>query len=82
MHEKVGLSGIITTKEFYRMLGEMYHIPKVLRFIIIKEMVKMKMIKEIDKKNIRILPLLTDPEINTNRFYEEAGMYNKKNNKT
>jgi len=72
--EKVGLSGIITYKEFYRTLGEMYHIPKVLRIIIIKEMVKLKMIKEINKQNLKILPLIIDPEININRFYEEAGI--------
>ena len=72
--EKVGLSGIITNKDFCRILGEMYHIPKVLRVIIIKEMIKLKMIKEVDKQNIKILPLLIDPEININRFYEEAGI--------
>jgi len=74
MHEKVGLSGFITHKDFYRILGEVYHIPKVLRVIIVKEMVKLKMLKEEGLKHIRVLPLLTDPEINVNRFYKEAGL--------
>ena len=73
--EKVGLSGIITHKNFCRILGEVYHIPKVLRVIIIKEMIKLNMVKEIDKQNMRILPLITDPEVNINRFYKELRMF-------
>ena len=74
VYEKVGLSGIISKKNFHRMLGEVYHIPKVLRIIIIKEMVKFKMLKEIDNKNIRVLPIILDPELETNCFYEKAGL--------
>lgn len=73
--EKVGLSGIITHKDFCRILGEVYHIPKVLRVIIVKEMIKLEMVKEINQKHLKILPLITDPEVNINRFYKELGMF-------
>jgi len=75
LHNKVGLSGIITKQDFCRILGESYHIPKVLRVIVIKEMIKIKMVEEIDHKHIKVLPLILDPEINVNRFYEEAGLF-------
>jgi len=79
LHDKVGLSGMITHKNFCKMLGEVYHIPKVLRVIIIKEMVKLNMIKEINHNDILVKKLITDPEINISRFYEEAGLWDKKN---
>jgi len=76
LYEKVGLSGIITKKDLFRMLGESYHIPQVLKIIVVKEMVKMKMIEErINKQYYKILPLLIDPELNSNKFYEKLGLY-------
>lgn len=73
--EKVGLSGIMLKEKFYRLLGETYHIPKNLRVIILKEMVKYKMIEEVDKKCIKVSPLLIDPEVDTNKFYRQLGLF-------
>lgn len=74
-YEKAGTGNIINNKDVFRILGEVYHIPKVLRVIIIEEMIKLKMLKKIDKDYTEILPLITDPEININRFYKEAGFF-------
>ena len=73
--EKVMLDRNMTKDDFYKMLGEIYHIPKALRIIILKEMAKLRMLKEIGHKHIEVLPLLTDPEININRFYKQIGLF-------
>ena len=75
IYEKVGLSGNMIKEDFYKMLGEIYHIPKVLRIIILKEMEKMKMCELIDKQYIKVNPLIIDPEENPNKFYQELGLF-------
>jgi hypothetical protein len=75
IHEKVGLSGFMLKENFYRLLGETYHIPKNLRVVILKEMVKYKMIEETDKRHIKVLPLMIDPEENANKFYDQLGLF-------
>ena len=74
--DKVGLNRLMNKKNFYKMLGETYHIPKVLRIIILKKMTELRMLKEIGHRDIEVLPLLTDPEINVNRFYKQIGLLN------
>jgi hypothetical protein len=73
--EKVKNDRRLTKEEFYKMLGETYHIPKLLRVVILKEMAKLRMLKEISHRHIEVLPLLTDPEININRFYKQVGLF-------
>lgn len=75
LHERVGLSRYMNKKDFYKLLGETYHIPKPLRVIILKEMAKLKMLEETNHRHIKVLPLVTDPEININRFYKELGFF-------
>jgi len=72
--DKVSLDRLLDKENYYKMLGEVYHIPKVLRIVILKEMAKLQMLKEIDNRYIEVLPLLTDPEININRFYKQVGL--------
>ena len=57
------------------MLGRVYHIPKKLRVVVIKEMEELKMITEGRKGIIHILPMITDPEKDANKFYEELGIF-------
>lgn len=73
--EKVESDRRLTKEEFYKMLGETYHIPKLLRVVILKEMAKLRMLKEIGHRHVEVLPLLTDPEININRFYKQVGLF-------
>lgn len=75
INDKVGINRNMTKDNLYKILGEVYHIPKILRVVILKEMAKLKMLKEIDHRHIKVLPLLTDPEININRFYKEVGIF-------
>jgi len=73
--DKVSINRLIEKNKFYKMLGEIYHIPKPLRVVILKEMAKLQMLKEIGHRHIEVLPLLTDPEININRFYKQLGLF-------
>jgi|TARA_Y100000310_G_scaffold159030_1_gene158449 hypothetical protein len=73
--EKVGLSRIMLKETFYIMLGEVYHIPKPLRVVILKEMITYGMLEDVDKKCIKVAPLLSDPEENINKFYKEIGLW-------
>jgi hypothetical protein len=73
--DKVGLDRVLTKENYYKMLGEIYHVPKVLRVIVLKEMAKLRMLKEIDNRHIEVLPLLTNPESNVNRFYRQIGLF-------
>lgn len=72
--ERIHLSGTISRDNFFRILGETYHIPKSLRIIVLKEMEKCEMIKE-NNKVITVLPMIIDPEENTNKFYEKLGLF-------
>lgn len=73
--EKVGLSGTMLKEDFYIMLGEIYHIPKVIRIIVLKEMEKLRMVEIVDKDFIKVNPLIIDPEENISKFYEKIGLF-------
>jgi len=75
LHERVHLSGTITRHNFFRLLGETYHIPKKLRIIVLKEMQECEMIKELKGTLIKVLPIIIDPELNLNKFYENANIF-------
>jgi len=75
LFEKVGLSGNMLKDDFYILLGEIYHIPKVVRVIILKEMEKLNMIEVVEKDFIKVNPIIIDPEENINKFYEAIGLF-------
>ena len=56
-------SEVIVKKEIvYHKLGEIYHVPKRLRFIVIKEMCDLAMLEIINRDNIKINKTSFNPE--------------------
>jgi len=70
LNDKVGKGNKYLIKEFFSFLGELYRVPKVLKPLVMEEMVNMKMIKRV---NVRTL--FIDPEKNVNKFYQDMGFY-------
>lgn len=63
---------------FFTLLGRQYHLPKSVHAMILKEMEQLNMIEDLGTTknyNIKILPLLTDPEENINKFYKQLGFF-------
>lgn len=69
---------IMDKKDFYDILGRLYHLPKKLWPCVLKEMEQMNMIEDLgSRKNNKILinPMITDPLENANEFYEKLGIF-------
>ena len=75
LYTKYGRRNILSIKDFFAFLGEMYRVPKNLRAVILREMEILNMIEKINRREIKILPLFTDPEENVNKFYDELGLF-------
>ena len=75
LHEKIKEEGIIKTKKFLEVLGELYHIPKKFKVLVLKEMISFNMIEKIDRNNLKVLPLEYDPEEHLNELYKEYGLF-------
>jgi len=72
--KKVGLDGIMSRKEFFIKIGRHSQIPKVLRPIVLKEMIDRELIEIINRDKIKILPLDINIEENCNELYKLAGI--------
>jgi hypothetical protein len=69
---------MIFRKDFENMLGSIYHVPKKLRGLVIREMEKMNMIKVLGyrrQNKIQVLPIFSDPEENLDEFYRQLGFW-------
>ena len=69
---------VMGRKDFYDILGRLYHLPKKLWPCVVKEMVDMNMIEDLGNKrnnNIRVLPIISDPEERANEIYQEMGIF-------
>lgn len=78
LNERVDPYRIMNKKEFYDILGRLYHLPKKLWPCVLKEMEDMNMIIDLGSRrnnNIKVLPMITDPEERANDFYEEMGIF-------
>jgi hypothetical protein len=65
-------------KEFFDILGRLYHLPKKLWVCVLKEMEEMKMIEDLGNRknyNIKVNPMITDPEEKANEFYQKLGLF-------
>lgn len=62
-------------KDLCIMMSRMYHTPKKFVPILINDMVELKMIKDINKDDIEILPIRQDIEKNCNKIYHEIGIF-------
>lgn len=73
--KKVGSFRRITTRDFFCILGKHYLVPKSMRPLIIKEMIKRDLIIKVDKYTLEVLPCDINLEKDINKLYEEAGLY-------
>jgi len=74
---KFGVNRIITNKELFCKLGKHYIIPKSLRYIVLKEMEELKLVKKETRDSIKILECSIDlnKESDVNKLYRMAGLY-------
>ena len=80
LHERVerDVEKIMARKDFYDILGRLYHLPKKLWPCVTKEMEQMNMIEDLGSRknnNILILPMFKDPVDDANEFYERLGIF-------
>ena len=69
---------ILDKKEFNDMMGRVYHLPKKLWILVMKEMIEMDMIQDLGVKKeskIKVRPLFIDPEEKANKFYQKLGVF-------
>jgi len=72
--KKFGANNLISRKEFLEKIGRHFLLPKTLRPIIIIEMSERKLIKRIDRDNIKILECEIDLERDVSKLYQMAGI--------
>ena len=66
----------LTVKEFKgEILGRHFHIDKYYAGIILKEMINLGMIKQINNRSIEILPCKFDKETNACKLAQELGVF-------
>ena len=76
--EKTSFSRIYPKKEFFRMLGETFHVPKKMRVVVLKEMVNKGLVQDLGNKrnnNIKVEKIEIDLDRDSNKFYEWLGLY-------
>jgi hypothetical protein len=73
--KKHGINNTLTRKEFYIKLGKHYMIPKSLRYVVIKEMEEMNLIKQVDRDNIEVLPHKINIERDAKDLFNLANLY-------
>lgn len=73
--KKFGIGGIIKRKEFFCKLGRHSQVPKQLRYLVIKEMEEKKLLKLINRDEIKILKIDINLERDANKLYQLAGIY-------
>ena len=79
---------VMSKKEFNGILGRLYHLPKKLWCLVLKEMEQMGMVEDLGNKrnsniriedatdnNVRINEMVTDPEETANDLYQEWGIF-------
>ena len=72
---KFGVNRIISRKEFFCKLGKHGQVPKPMRAIVLKEMEFKKLLKQVDRNNIQILPCDIDLEKDQDKLYRLCGIY-------
>ena len=65
-------------KEFFDIMGRVYHLPKKLWICVMKEMIEMDMIVDLGNRKynkIKVRPLFMDPEEKANVLYQKMGVF-------
>lgn len=71
-------SRILSKKDFNRMLGETFHIPKNMRIIVLKEMEQKGLVKDLGatrNSNIKVLKVGICIQNDVNKLYKFAGLF-------
>jgi len=78
LEERVGMSKIMTKDDFFRMLGETFHVPKCYRCVVLKEMEIKGLIKDLGNRknnNIEVNHIDIDIDNNQSDFYHKVGLF-------
>jgi len=78
MEERVNMSRIYPKKDFFRMLGETFHVPKNMRIVVMKEMINKNLIEDLGtRRNNNLKVLKTDICINkdVSKICQHVGMF-------
>lgn len=73
--KKFGVNTLITRKEFFEKIGRHFLLPKNLRPLIIIEMTEKKLMKRVDRDNLKILNGTFDLENDASEIYKLAKVY-------
>lgn len=76
--QQAGINNVISKNSFYLILGRSHHIPKNLTPVVIKEMEKLGMIKNLGttkNNNIELNPIKIDPEEQVGLLYKKVGLF-------
>jgi len=78
MEERVNMSRIYPKKDFFRMLGETFHVPKNMRIVVMKEMINKNLIEDLGtRRNNNLKVLKTDICIDkdVSKICQHVGMF-------
>jgi hypothetical protein len=75
LKKSVGMNKTLTRKELFTILGKHFLIPKPVRACIIRELELMKMVKRLDRDNIKLLDYNLDIERDVNKFYKTLKLF-------
>ena len=70
-----GVNRVVTKKELTTKLGRQFLVPKRLRIYVIKELVKMGLLKEIEKEEYKILDYELNVEEDANAFLKAMNIF-------
>jgi len=73
--KKYGEGIVITRKEFFEKIGRHYMLPKNLRPIIIKEMERANLVKQVSRDKLEIIKQKIDIEKDSNKIYSMLKMF-------
>jgi len=78
LDERVDLTRILDKKDFNDLLGRLYHMPKKMWPVVLKELEKRKIAKDLGNKrnnNIYVEELLHNILENANKYYVKYGIF-------
>lgn len=70
-----GINRVVTEKVLTTKLGRQYLVPRRLRVFAIKELIKMNLLKEVDKEEYKILDYELNVEEDANKFLKTMNLF-------
>ena len=72
--ENVGKDGCMPKKRLFEILGKIYHIPRKYRYVLLKELISLGMVKEEAKESIRVIKYRNNIN-DSSKIYRQMKMF-------